>query len=277
MDSAQIVTELRNRLGGQTSLSDMTITSLVTPLLPSEGDPDEQFYTTTVNWLKTLGGNFSHDVAKQVNAQVETKANEKFEAFKSGWKPQSAEELYKALGVDAPADGPKTLEDIAKMFAPKQEPQQQQTTGLTAEDVKKLIAESQKQSNPIIEKLTKQLEEMNAENARIKNQAAFDNIVKAVTDKADALNVTDTELWNLSVEVVSNNIEREGLTEGKMLEDVKAKFVELHKRLRPAGTKPFGDTQNGGGKSILEQILADKKAKMEAKQKAAQELASKWK
>ncbi|MCQ2245112.1 MAG: hypothetical protein MJZ32_12755 [Bacteroidaceae bacterium] len=268
MDNAQIVTEVRNRVG-QTNLSDQTITSLITPLIPKEGEPDENFFTTTANWLKTLGGNFSHDVATQVNQQVDIKANEKFEAFKKDFKPEAPktmEELMKLLGVQQQSqNGPKTIEDLLKIISGQQ--QQQQNGNVSMEDVLKAIQASQK-PDPQIAELTNKMNALLEENERIKNQNQFESVVKAVTDMADELNISDTALWNHAIEVVSGSIERKDITSDKLLEQAKAKFEELTKILRPAGTKPYGDTNHGGGNGLLASILKERSDAQEAKAKA---------
>lgn len=266
MDNAQIVTEIRNRVG-QTNLSDQTITSLITPLVPKDGDPDENFFTTTSNWLKTLGGNFSHDVATQVTQQVDIKANEKFEQFKKDFKPEAPktmEELMKLLGAqpNTAANGPKTIDDLLKILSGQQ--QQQQNGGVSMEDVLKAIQASQK-PDPQIAELTKRMNELLEENARVKQQADFEAIRKHVIDKSDELNVMDTALWNHAVEIVSGSIERKDLTAEKLLEQTKVKFEELTKILRPAGTKPYGDSTPGGGNGLLASILKEKAEAQKAK------------
>lgn len=265
MDNAQIVTEIRNR-AGQTNLSDLTITSLITPLIPKEGEPDENFFNTTANWLKTLGGNFSHDVATQVNQQVDIKANEKFEAFKKDFKPEAPktmEELLNLLGVQQQqaANGPKTIDDLLKIISGQQ---QQQQSPVSMEDVLKAIQASQK-PDPAIAELTNKMNALLEENERIKNQNQFDGIVSAVKEMAEQLHVEDVTTWELALEFVSGTADRSKLTKETMLEQTKAKFEELYKRLHPAGSKPYGETTPGGGNSLLAQILKEKAEAQKAK------------
>lgn len=265
MDNAQIVTEIRNR-AGQTNLSDLTITSLITPLIPKEGEPDENFFTTTANWLKTLGGNFSHDVASQVNKQVDAKANEKFEAFKKDFKPEAPktmEELLSLLGVQQQqsANGPKTIDDLLKIISGQQ---QQQQSPVSMEDVLKAIQASQK-PDPKIEELNNKLQSLIDENERIRNNNQFEGIVSDVKGMSEQLHVEDVATWDIAVEFVSSTADRSKLTKETMLEQTKAKFEELYKRLHPAGSKPYGDTAPGGGNSLLATILKEKADAQKAK------------
>lgn len=74
MEQEQILSEIKAKVG-QTSLSDKTLTDYVSANIP-EGEPDEAYFTKHVNILKSLNGNYSHDVANQVNE------------FKKNYKPQ---------------------------------------------------------------------------------------------------------------------------------------------------------------------------------------------
>jgi uncharacterized membrane-anchored protein YjiN (DUF445 family) len=77
MEQEQILSTLTEKLG-KTSLSQKTLTDYVTSNLPGEGaEPDENYWNRHVTFLKSLDGNFSHDVATQI------------EDFKKNYKPQS--------------------------------------------------------------------------------------------------------------------------------------------------------------------------------------------
>lgn len=76
MDKEQIFTTLKEKLG-TTSLSDRTLTDYVSLNLPAEGtEPDDAYFDRHAGVLKSLGGNFDHDVA------------EKVADFKKNYKPQ---------------------------------------------------------------------------------------------------------------------------------------------------------------------------------------------
>ena len=279
MDNAQIVSEIRSRVGQNSGLSDLTITSLVTPLIPADGNPDQGFFDRTAEWLKTLGGNFSHDVAAQVNSQVEAKANEKFEAFKRDYKPdvKTVDDIYKLLGVEKPGEqAPKTIDElILKIQGQQANPAADQQNQLLAE-VLKAIKEERK-PDPAIAQMQQQLKDLIDENNRIKAQNAFDAVVKAVGGKADELKVLNTALWNHSIEVATTGVDRATLTEDKLLELTKAKYEELSKLLSPPGSKPYGESQPGGGNSPLASILAKKDAANRAKQEAIEAQRKGWK
>lgn len=75
MEKEQILSEITTRIG-KTSLSQRTLTDYVNRNLPSEGtEPDDAFWEKHVGFLKSLDGNFSHDVSTQV------------EEFKKNYKP----------------------------------------------------------------------------------------------------------------------------------------------------------------------------------------------
>lgn len=67
MELEQIVSELTRR-AGNTGLSQRTINDYVSAFLPEPGtEPDEAYWTKHVGIIKSLGGNYSHDVADKVN------------------------------------------------------------------------------------------------------------------------------------------------------------------------------------------------------------------
>lgn len=249
MDNAQIVTELRQRVG-QTNLSDQTITSLFTPFLPADGNVNDEFYEKTTNLLKTLNGNFSHDVASQVSAQVDSKANEKFEQFKRDYKPdapKTIEELLKIMGVEAQqtADAPKTIDELLKIIKGEK---QQQNGGVSMSDVLEAIKAQQKQADPEMDTLKKQLAELLAENKRVKEEANFDAILKSVRENASKLQVNDEYEWKTAIELVTLRNSKEGMTEEKMLDLVKQEYAKRYKEKHPSeDSKPYGDGNGNGG------------------------------
>lgn len=75
MEQEQIIERLRGEIG-ETSLSDRTITEYVSLNLPTDGgEPDDAYFTKHAGVLKSLSGNFNHDVSVAV------------EDFKKKWKP----------------------------------------------------------------------------------------------------------------------------------------------------------------------------------------------
>lgn len=78
MEQEQILTTLTEQLG-QTSLSPRTLSTYISENLPEEGK--EFNFDKHVKILKSLGGQYSHDVAEQVTIQT----NE----FKKNWKPET--------------------------------------------------------------------------------------------------------------------------------------------------------------------------------------------
>ena len=66
MEKEQILSEMVAKLG-KTSLSQRTISGYVEGNLPTDGvEPDDAYWQKHVGFLKSLDGNFSHDVAHAV-------------------------------------------------------------------------------------------------------------------------------------------------------------------------------------------------------------------
>lgn len=77
MTKEQIFSTLMGKVG-KTSLSERTINDYIEKMMPKEGDPDDAWFGIHTDILKSLGGNFSADVANQVNE------------FKKNYKPEPA-------------------------------------------------------------------------------------------------------------------------------------------------------------------------------------------
>ncbi|WP_456095230.1 hypothetical protein [Paraprevotella xylaniphila] len=66
MEKEQILSEMIAKIG-KTSLSQRTISGYVEGNLPADGvEPDDAYWQKHVDFLKSLDGNFSHDVASEV-------------------------------------------------------------------------------------------------------------------------------------------------------------------------------------------------------------------
>ena len=67
MEKEQILSAINEKLGN-TNFSEKTISDYIDANLPAEGtEPDDAYFNKHVGFLKSLYGNFSADVAKQVN------------------------------------------------------------------------------------------------------------------------------------------------------------------------------------------------------------------
>lgn len=67
MEKEQILSAINEKLGN-TNFSEKTISDYIDANLPAEGtEPDDAYFDKHVGFLKSLYGNFSADVAKQVN------------------------------------------------------------------------------------------------------------------------------------------------------------------------------------------------------------------
>lgn len=117
MEQSQILSTLQEKLGN-TSFSAQTLTSYVENNMPAEGtEPDEAYWTRHTNILKSLQGQFNHDVALKVTKQ----ANAKFEEFKKNYKPtpdpdpNPGDKGKKSEGNEEMDALKKQLEDLTKI------------------------------------------------------------------------------------------------------------------------------------------------------------------
>lgn len=76
MDKEQIFSNLSAKLG-QTSLSERTIRAYIDANAPSEGEVGDEWYNTHATFMKSLGGQYSHDIASSI------------EEFKKNYKPNN--------------------------------------------------------------------------------------------------------------------------------------------------------------------------------------------
>lgn len=98
MDKEEILSEMENRVG-KTSLSKRTLSDYVGANLPAAGtEPDEAFWVKHAGFLKSLDGNYSHDVSVKV------------EEFKKSYKPA----VQPGADVPAKAGFPQEAETPAK-------------------------------------------------------------------------------------------------------------------------------------------------------------------
>lgn len=115
MEKEQILSNLNEKLG-QTSLSERTISDYINENLPAEGtEPDEAYWNKHTAILKSLNGNFSKDVAAQV------------EDFKKNYKPSPAEPPKPEPQPDKELEElRKTVTDLTKRLDEKESQQTQE-------------------------------------------------------------------------------------------------------------------------------------------------------
>ena len=100
MEKEQILSTFKEKVG-QTSLSEKTISDYINANLPAEGtEPDEAYWERHTTFFKSLNGNYSADVAKQVND------------FKKNYKPETKEDPNKGKGEGEKSDLEKRLEQL---------------------------------------------------------------------------------------------------------------------------------------------------------------------
>ncbi|MBQ0113665.1 MAG: hypothetical protein KBT03_11085 [Bacteroidales bacterium] len=221
---------------GQTSLSDRSITDYVTQVMPKEGEPDEAFFASHSAILKSLSGNFNHDVATKI------------EEFKKSYTPPSDK-------VDNNNNQDQYKEILERM---------------------KALEEAQKaapQNNPAVDKLQTQLEQLlNMETSR-QLSAKADSLIAGLESSvtSEKLVINDKPTWDLAVDMVRGEIKAE-TTGSQLLEMVKNKYDQLFKRLNPSGSRQaFGSTEGGNNKSSVQSYLEKKleieKARIEQHEK----------
>jgi hypothetical protein len=107
MDKEQILSTLMGEIG-QIGLSQRTVMAYVENHMPSEGtEPNEEYFAKAKSFLQSVAGQFSHDVANQVNEfkknyKPETTGgqnnNKDFDSLKSEFE-KLKEEIFKAKQV----------------------------------------------------------------------------------------------------------------------------------------------------------------------------------
>lgn len=135
MEKEQILSTLNEKLGN-TNFSDKTISDYVDAFIPTtDENPD---FDKHVGFLKSLYGNFSADVAKQVN-----EAKEKLKAPPAGTKEQPDDTRYVALEEKFDklmGNYEKLVEQLAKK---ESERTQQQLMSQVKAEMKKLGADDE--------------------------------------------------------------------------------------------------------------------------------------
>ena len=125
MDKEQILSTFKEKVG-QTSLSEKTISDYINANLPVEGtEPDEAYWERHTTFFKSLNGNYSADVAKQVNDfkknyKPQTKSNsedkgdnkgekndleKRLEQLEASWKESSRKNAANSLRTEVSAKG----------------------------------------------------------------------------------------------------------------------------------------------------------------------------
>lgn len=145
MEQEQILSEIKAKVG-QTSLSEKTLTDYVSANLP-EGEPDESYYAKHVGFLKSLNGNYSHDVATQVNE------------FKKNYKPQQ-EEPKEETPPKGDTELQKRLEALEKAY------------------------ENEKKANAL--NAVRNGVKLKATELKVANKAIWNDVVEAIHVKEDA-------------------------------------------------------------------------------------------
>ena len=146
MEQEQILSEIKAKVG-QTSLSDRTLTDYVSAHLP-EGEPDEAYYTKHVEFLKSLNGNYSHDVANEVNE------------FKKNYKPQPVEPKKEETLPKGDDELQKRLEALEKAY------------------------ENEKKANAL--NAVRNGVKLKATELKVANKAIWNDVVEAIHVKEDA-------------------------------------------------------------------------------------------
>ena len=104
MEKEQILSTINEKLGAEgikTDAFQRTFNAYIDANLPAEGtEPDDAYWQKHVGILKSVSGQFSHDVAEQVND------------FKKNYKPETKEDPGKGKGEGEKSDLEKRLEQL---------------------------------------------------------------------------------------------------------------------------------------------------------------------
>lgn len=182
MEVAQIISTLREKVG-TTSLSDRTFQEYVNAVNP-QGEPDEAFWAQHTAILKSMSGQFSHDVAD--------------------WQ--------KKYQQDHPI---------------QQQQQQQQQQPAISPEVQALIDAQRKSIDDLKAIVTGQQQRMSQ-----------DAIRSAASQQADALKVTNRNLWNDAVARVQIT---DGMTSEQFNAQVKTTYEQNLKSFVGDGVQPYGN------------------------------------
>lgn len=145
MEKEKILSTLTEKLG-TTGLSAKTIGDYLDGNLPAEGvEPDDAYFTKHVTILKSLSGNFNHDVAQQV------------ENFKKNYKPDPQKvEPPKDPEPPQPANNDKELQELRNELAGLKtmltEKQNAETQSAIMKDVRAKMLEKHADDSYVLDK-----------------------------------------------------------------------------------------------------------------------------
>lgn len=133
METEKIISTLKEKVG-TTTLSDETIAFYVGQHLPAEGtEPDDAYFNEHSEFIKTLTGNYNHDVATRVNE------------FKKNYKPEPHVETKDGKTDPSPETSPtsdKRYEDLAKKYEAMEKRLNEKEKAEQQTSYKKNLAES---------------------------------------------------------------------------------------------------------------------------------------
>lgn len=158
MEKEKILSTLKEKLG-KTSLSDKTIDNYVNNVLPAEGtEPDDAYFAAHVSILKSLEGQFNHDVATRV------------EDFKKNYKPT----IPTPSPEPKPDPKPSVNEELEKRLKLIEEQMQTEKQRLAIESIRKQVLDESKGLNIA----NKNLFEDCVKNLAINEQTKVEDAVK---------------------------------------------------------------------------------------------------
>ena len=161
MEFEKIISSVKEKIG-ETNLSDRTISDYVKQNLPTEGtEPDEAYFARHASVLKSLNGQYSHDLAKAV------------EDFKKNYKP---------AGTPPAPPSPKDNKELAELTA----------------RIAKMEAEAQAQAKVFqSERMKRELMDKASE-LKVSSKHLWNDIVSSVS--VENFKTTDEALTNIKAE-----------------------------------------------------------------------------
>jgi len=181
METEKIISTIKEQIG-TTSLSGRTITDYVNNNLLADGtEPDAAYFTKHVNILKSITGNFDHDVATKVDE------------FKKNYKPAETNPITKPVETKPTNDLEARLKAIEDANEAKYKALEEKLTA------KEKAAEQKSYLTQVESKFKAELEEKGLiydpiyfehivrENGEFDTQKSLDEAIKNVSEKYDKM------------------------------------------------------------------------------------------
>lgn len=249
--SEQLIAEAKNRIGENSSISDRTLSDFFSnPMFTPQGDadPDDDYWKRSIETLKWFDKNYTGQ------------HNHAMSEAHTLW-----EEQYKK---EHPAPEPKPEEKPEPK--PEEKPVEQITPEVIARIVAETLSKQQKQTDPAIEQMQKQLNEWKEQREAEAAQETISNLYAQARAKILEGCDLDMACFEDAVEYLQNkgSIKKDTPLDvaEKMLREQYEKRYAKH---NPGGDTPYGITVGGGSgqDSYAMRFYKDRQKSEEAQRK----------